>query len=398
LPPISTLELEFMTGFGDMLETITDAFLWVDYTQQVRVWDNRNTKWSAVRAAGPETSSAEKGSSNFFVTKQVTLDFEQYFTDTYPYTPMPTEYGFRKSKRRFDVKELAVEMALTLKMSAANLAPHIYAAFMSDFSLSQRGMNAKAVYIMESGIDLFYLMNVITAQIQADPTTRSNWSVHVRTISAQLLRVVENLSRENLVLTDIRPENVIVMGMDRQDPSTGNPDVKLIDFDQTFSGVLELHDADDNCVFILNALLFLNNVLTDFHANKRQSDTSNRMVVSLLDDLVSHYRELMSRMRTNPSMQASLCNTVLNVSKSSPLFNYQSEKRRDDLDMYNSTQEKKAKRILERIMTYGRHDQPVSGNGIPSVMNELRADQIIWRISDQLLEHFDDLKRTVGLL
>ena len=66
--------------------------------------------------------------------------------------------------------------------------------------------------------------------------------------------------------------------------------------------------------------------------------------------------------------------------------------------MYNSTRDNKAMRILERIVTYGRHDQPVSRNGIPSVMNDLRADEIIWRISDQLLEHFDDLKRTVGLL
>ena len=212
------------------------------------------------------------------------------------------------------------------------------------------------------------------------------------------MSVVENLSHENLLLADFRPENVIVMGFDLDSLSTSNPDLKLIDFDQTYSGVLELHDADYNCVFILNALLFLNNVLTDDHANKHYSRISNRMVVSLLDQLVSHYRALMSRMRANPSMQASLCDTVLNVSKSSPLFNHLGQVRRDELEMYNSTRDNKAMRILERIVKYGRHDQPVSRNGISSVMNDLRADEIIWRISDQLLEHFDDLKRTVGLL
>jgi len=387
-----------MSGFDNMLKTVKHAFLWVDYTEKVRVWDNPDIKWSAFRAAGPETSSAESGSWNFFITKQATLEFQQYFRSIYPSTPVPSKYGFRKSKLRVNITELAVEMALTLKMSAAKIAPHIYGAFLIDFRESPQDEGAKAVYIMQPGIDLFGVMNAVYAQIQADSTMRQIWSKHFNTLSVQLLSIVQNLSLENVVVTDIRPENAIVMGIDLDNPSTSNLDLKLIDFDQKFSGVLELHEADYNCVFVLNALLFLNNVLTDYHAQKDDSKTSNMMIVSLLNQLVAHYRELMSSMRANPNMQASLCKTVLNVSKMSALFDYQVEARRDELDMYDSSQEQKSKRILERIVNYGHHDRPVSRNGMPSVMQQLRADQIIWRISDQLLEHFDDLKQTVGLL
>lgn len=398
LPPISTIKPKFMDEFDNMLETIRYSVLWVDYSGNVRVWDNRRTWTLAFLAAGTETSSAESGSSNFFIAKGLTDNFEKYYTTIYPSTYVPSKYGVRKSKYRIKITDLAIEMALTLKMSVAKIAPHIYGAFLTDFSPSQEGMYAKAVYLMQPGMDLFALMSALVDQ--SDVSLRganASWPSQIDTIGARLFALVHNLSLQNVVLTDIRPENIVVMGFDLASPQNSILDLKFIDFEQRYSGMLELADADYDCVFVLNALLFINNVLTESFAHLQSSVASHEMIVRLLDALVGHYRSLMSRLRANPSMQASLCRTVLNVSKASELFDYRREMRLDQLNMHDSTNEQKSKRILERIVSYGHHDQPRSRNGVPSVMNELRVDEIIWRISDQLLEHFDDLKGLTGL-
>ena len=337
----------------------------------------------------------QAGSSNRFIEKPKTMAFIGYYRATRQSGVVPNVYGVRISERKEAVTDIAVEMALTLKMAEHNIAPIVYGFYIKDLERTQDGQTvATAVYLTSPGKDLAKMMDEMHERSEVDlEDAHADYPELMDSLGRQLLELIQRVSQQRVLLGDIKSDNMVVLGLDLDDPTATDALLRLIDFDPVFTAEISDNRADYNCIFVLNALLFINYIITMQAANPRASKTSHEMIVRLLAPLITHYQTtLQTTVATSSSMINELCHNVLKAAKSSPLmYSYTIPK------MHHNDTETQTRRVLERIINYGNHDAATQDNGMRPIMSDRVEENLMLRLSKRLLKHFELLKAQCDL-
>lgn len=194
------------------------------------------------------------------------LIFNTFPESSMPYPTAVAVRGPIEPDEFFDRKErlgkLAIEfdeLLLTLEMARRAITPPVYGAMPVQYyktSIDLRfPVQTSFVYFTEAGwTDLGRFIN--RAVIQSDNERMS-------AIGNAILVCCEKAALAQVVLTDIKTNNMVIK--DLQSPHDSSPiyDVRMIDFGSAFSVVLnqlpdEEHDTTNKCIFFVNALLLLN--------------------------------------------------------------------------------------------------------------------------------------------
>lgn len=399
---LSTIDFQSVQFVEGLLTNVQTLVIWVQNRENssspdplpntIEISDATSIKDQVLRADAPLGQSFS-GDSNSYQRQQKNRNFIAYYNATRQTGDIPMVYGKRSSLHLEKVSDIAVELSMTLKLAQAGVAPIVYAFYLTEQTLHNGEAYAKATYLVADGVDFLNVMNAMHERSDLDLADAN--VAYPRTIDLlgrQFLELIQRTSQERVVLSDIKAENMIVFGLDMNNPDRTTPLLRFIDFEPRFAAEIELERADYNCIFVLNGLLALNQFLTRDVSGLAYSKTFHEIVVRFLQPLVSMFRSTIGMTYANSSEDFNkLCYHVLKVAKTSPLWDYDQQLRDDTMHMQGTDTDTQAMRILERLVSYGDHDRETD-SGMRGILTERRAEDVVFRLTKRLLGQFDMLK------
>lgn len=404
---LSTLDEDNVIFLADLLNS-EDVDIWLGpslsnpHNKTVWISDSQGLLNLCKKTAGITNSTArERGSFNVFKTVATNDNFKIYYISTRSRNQVvPSKYGVRVSQEDEFLYNITAELMFTLRMAIEDIGPDIYG-----FYIERRGLHAsgaalaRSTYLMQAGMNLYNLIEIITHR---DSQKASLSAIHIdlptsfATMGNSLKAHMQKISSLRYLVSDIKLENMVVMNIDIDTDSYLWPDLRLIDFDPKFAGQVKLEDASTDCIFVLNAFLLLNDVLTNYFATYGDEyKIHNEIIVYLLQDLVKEYKNTLPKVKETFPFD-NMCTLFFTAGDNDDVRHYENKVAQNQLYMYNTDKMTQAKALMERTFHYGKHDQELLPNGQKSSYYNRRFDQdIILTISNKLLNHFDFLKENI---
>ena len=404
---LSTLDEENVNFLADLLNS-EDVDIWLGpnlsdpHNKTVWISDSPGLLNLCKKTAGiTNSTSRERGSFNVFKTVATNINFKNYYISTRSRNQVvPSKYGVRVSQNYEFLYNIAAELMFTLRMSIEDIGPDIYGFYIERRALHASGAAlARSVYLMQAGMNLYSLIEIIThrgSQEVSLSAIHPNLPTSFATMGIFLKAHMQKISNMRYIVSDIKLENMVVMNIDLDTNSYLWPDLRLIDFDPKFAGQVKPEDASTDCIFVLNAFLLLNDVLTNYFATyDDQHKIHNEIIVYLLQNLVEEYEATLPKVKGTFSFD-NMCTLFFTAGDKDDVRHYENEVEQNRLYMYNTDKMTQAKALMERTFHYGKHDNELLANGEKSSYYNRRFDQdIILTISNKLLNHFELLKEDI---
>ena len=250
----------------------------------------------------------------------------------------PRSYGIRKGRRegRDDVAKKAAtdELLITLEASRLGLAPAMYGAHI--FHNADEPDKLPTTYLMENGVSLLSALQDFDGAIDPIKIALESSAVWI-TRGTTLLRQLESAAEHGLLMTDIKPENVIFVG-------AAQVDAKFIDLEGQFCTFLdEPVEWSANCVFLINATLLLNYLLRRLLLSSSYTSKEKESVRLCLNWLAAPIAERLKILREQGGWQG-LCGVVGAITQLPA----------PGVVVHEADQQAIAEMVLERAEKYGQ--------------------------------------------